>query len=309
MKAHTDDRSELGSIRLLQCFDVLMAECSVTRAAARLNLSQTAVSHALARLRVKFGDQLLVKKSGGMTPTARGLELHSQVSSLLKSIERLFEAPRPFTPARTRMRFTVMLPEFLEHLIVPPLVARFEREAPEAEVVFRTSDPERALGYLERGVIDVRLGLWPIADAGLRYRILSRERLVCIARKGHPSIRGTMSPDQFFRAKHVRIFRERRSVSMGAVDSAVAAAGGKLRVAVRVQHAYGLAQIVARSALVGVVPERFAQHLRAELPLQVISIPISIPEQRMALYWHERSHKEEAQRWFRSVVTEIVRES
>ena len=181
---HIANRPSLDSVRLLHCFDVLMAECSVTRAAARLNVSQAAISHALGRLRRLFGDPLLIKRSGGMAPTSRGIELHAQVSGLLHGIERLFEGLLPFTPSRARMRFTVMLPEFLEYLLFPLLIPRLEREAPEVEVEFRSPDPVHAFEYLEHGVVDLRLGLWPTAARGLRYKMLSHERLVCIVQEG-----------------------------------------------------------------------------------------------------------------------------
>lgn len=304
---HIANRPSLDSVRLLHCFDVLMVECSVTRAAARLNVSQAAMSHALGRLRAVFGDPLLIKRSGGMAPTTRGLELHTQVSDLLRGIDRLFEGPLPFTPSSARMRFTLMLPEFLEHLLIPLLMPRLEREAPEVEIEFRSPDPVHAFEYLEQGVVDLRLGIWPTAATGLRYKMLSRERLVCIACKGHPSVRSPMNAEDFFNAKHVRIYRNRTSASMNAVDQAAAALGRKLKVAVRVQSTYGLAQIVSHSMLIGVVTERLARHLSEQFPLQIVQLPLPVPEQRTAMYWHERTHNEEPHRWFRAFVTDIVR--
>ncbi|MGZ8267585.1 MAG: LysR family transcriptional regulator [Burkholderiales bacterium] len=304
---HVPNRPSLDSIRLLHCFDVLMAECSVTRAAARLNVSQAAMSHALGRLRRLFGDPLLIKRSGGMAPTGRGLELHTQVSGLLHGIDRLFEAPAPFTPARARMRFTVMVPEFLEHLVVPRLVARLEREAPAVQLDFRTPDAVHAFELLERGIVDLRLGFWPTAAGGLHYKMLTRERMVCIARNGHPSIRGRISAEGFLAARHVRIYRDRTSVSMNAVDQAAAQLGRKVQVAVRVQNSYGLAQVVSQSMLIGVATERLARHLATQLPLQVVPLPVPVPDLRTALYWHERTHKEEPHRWLRALVMDVVR--
>lgn len=304
---HIPNRPILDSIHLLHYFNMLMVECSVTRAAARLNVSQAAMSHALGRLRAVFGDPLLIKRSGGMAPTSRGLELHVQVSDLLHGIDRLFEGPVPFTPSRARMRFTLMLPEFLEHLLIPLLMPRLEREAPEMEVEFRSPDPVHAFEYLEQGIVDLRLGFWPTAATGLRYKMLSRERLVCIVCKGHPSVRSQMNAEDFLNAKHVRIHRGRTSVSMNAVDRAAAALGRKLKVAVRVQSTYGLAQIVSHSTLIGVVNERLARHLCEQFPLQIVQLPLSVPEQRTAMYWHERTHNEDPHRWFRAVITGIVR--
>lgn len=304
---HIPNRPLLDSIHLLHCFDVLVVERSVTRAAARLNVSQAAMSHALGRLRAVFGDPLLIRRSGGMAPTSRGLELHAQVSGLLQGVNRLFEGPLPFTPSHARMRFTLMLPEFLEPLLIPLLMRRLEHEAPEVEVEFRSPDPVHAFEYLEQGLIDLRLGIWPTVATGLRYKMLSRERLVCIVCKGRSSVRGQISAEDFLNARHVRIHRDRTSVSMNAVDRAAAALGRKLKVAARVQTTYGLAQIVSHSTLIGVVTERLARHLREQFPLQIMPLPLSVAEQRTAMYWHERTHNEEPHRWFRAVITDILR--
>jgi len=300
------ERPTLDSVHLLHCFDLLMVECSVTRAAARLNVSQAAMSHALSRLRRLFGDPLLIKRSGGMAPTSRGIDLHVQVLGLLHGIDRLFEEPQPFTPLQTRMRFTVMLPEFIEHCLFPRLMPRLELEAPDIEVEFRSPDPVHAFEYLEHGVVDLRLGLWPTKSRGLRYKMLSRECLVCIVRHGHPLARTALSAEGFFNAKHVRIYRDRTSVSMNAVDQASAALGHKLQVVVRVQNTYGLAEVVSHSSLIGIVTERLARNLSAQHSLQIMPLPLHIPEQRIALYWHERTHGEAPHRWFRSVITDIL---
>lgn len=306
MSVHSPARPTIDSIHLLRCLDVLMVECSVTRAAARLNVSQATMSHALARLRQVFGDPLLIKRAGGMAPTSRGLELRTQVAALLRALGRMLEGPTVFTPALARMRFTMMLPEFVEPLLVPALISRLERDAPGVEVEFRAPDPIHAFEMLAQGSVDLRLGYWPTTATGLHYKMLSRERLVCIARRRHPRIRGRIDVEDFLAARHVRTHRERTSVSMNAVDHAVARLGTKLHVAVRVPNAYGLAHVVSQSLLIGIVTERLARHLSGIFPLQAAPLPIAVPERRTALYWHERTHKDEPHYWFRSLVTEIA---
>lgn len=275
MPVHSPARPGIDSVHLLRCLEVLMVECSVTRAAARLNVSQTTMSHALARLRQVFGDPLLIKRAGGMAPTSRGLELRAQVGTVLRGLERMLEGPAVFTPGLARMRFTMMLPEFVEPLLAPALISRLERDAPGVEVEFRAPDPVRAFELLAQGTVDLRLGYWPTTATGLHYKMLSRERLVCIARRRHPRIRGGIDVEDFLAARHVRIHRERTSVSMNAVDHAVAKLAAKLHVAVRVPNAYGLAHVVSRSLLIGIVTERLARHLRGIFPLQVVPVPLA----------------------------------
>ena len=294
--------------RLLQCFATLLTERSVSRAAARLELSQPAMSHALGRLRRLFDDPLLLKGHGHMTPTARALELEAEVRALLAGAERLVSRPAEFVPATTRPRFVVMTPEFVEYLLAPPLVAHVENHAPGIDIAFRTSDPEHAPDWFESGEIDIRLGWLPDPPPLLRVKLLFRDPLVCIARRNHPRLKNRITAEQYLETAHVRVERPRTRVSTGAVDAAVAAAGGRLRIALQVQNAFALANAVAKSNLISTVPQRLARVMAAHHPLQILPLPLDVPDVRIAMYWHERTHKQPAQRWFRQLLAETAKD-
>lgn len=294
-------------LKLLLCFDALMAERSVSRAAERLNLSQPAMSHALARLRRLFDDPLLLKGRGLMTPTSRALQLETQVRELLSGLRRLSEQPAAFEPATARVRFTVMAPEYAEYLLAAPLALQLEREAPEIVLDFRASDSERAFDWLARGDMDFRLGWWPEPPAALRYKLLFRDRLVCVVRKGHPRFRSTISTEDYLGAMHVRVQTPRTAVSSGAVDQAVTTLHRNLSVALRVQNLSVMSEVVAASNLVATIPERLASRLQEKYALQLLPLPLTVPDVRMALYWHERTHKHAAHRWFRQAMSEAAK--
>lgn len=294
-------------LKLLMCFDALMAERSVSRAAERLNLSQPAMSHALARLRRLFDDPLLLKGRGLMTPTSRALQLEGQVQELLSALRRLSEQPAAFEPATARLRFSVMAPEYAEYLLAAPVALQLQREAPSVALDFRPTDPDRALDWLARGDLDFRLGWWPEPPAALRYKLLFRDRLVCAVRKGHPRFRTSLSTEDYLSAPHVRVQTPRTSVSSGAVDHAATALRRTLNVALRVQNLSVMSEVVSTSNLVATVPERLALRLQEKYPLQVLPLPLAVPDIRMALYWHERTHKHAAHRWFRQTVSEAAK--
>lgn len=293
--------------RLLQCFAALLSERSVSRAAARLELSQPAMSHALGRLRRLFDDPLLLKGHGHMTPTARALELEIEVRALLAGAERLISRPAEFVPATTRTRFVVMTPEFVEYLLAPPLIAHVEAHSPGIDIAFRTSDPEHAPDWFENGEIDIRLGWVTDPPPLLRVKLLFRDPLVCIARRNHPRLKNRISTEQYLDTAHVRVERPRTRVSTGAVDAAVSALGGRLRIALQVQNAFALANSVAKSNLISTVPQRLARVMAAHHSLQILPLPLDVPDVRIAMYWHERTHKQPAQRWFRQLLAEIAR--
>ncbi len=293
---------------LLQCFMTLMSERSVSKSALRLGLSQPAVSHALGRLRRLFDDALLLKGHGHMTPTARALELEVEVRALLASAEHLVSRPAEFVPATTRVRFVVMTPEFVEYLLAPPLVAHIQTHASGIDVAFRTTDPEHAPDWFESGEIDIRLGWLPAPPPLLRVKLLFRDPLVCIARRSHPRLKNRITAEQYLATAHVRVERPRTGVSTGAVDAAVAAVGGRLRIALQVQNAFALANSVAQSSLIATLPERLARVMAAQYPLQILPLPLDVPDVRIAMYWHERTHKQPAHRWFRQLLAETAKD-
>jgi DNA-binding transcriptional LysR family regulator len=294
-------------MKLLQCFEVLMAERSVSRAAMRLDLSQPAMSHALGRLRSLFDDPLFLKGHGHMIPTARALELEAQVHEVREGAERLVRKPVAFDPGSARIQFAIMASEHVEYLLASRLVERLQREAPGIDVEFRPTDRERALGWLERGEIDFRLGWWPKPAQTLRGKALFRDRLVCLARKGHPEIRGGITTEQFLLASHVRVKTPRIGVSMQAIDEAVSFLRRKLRIALKVHNTFILSQVVSHSDFIASVPELLALRLIEHYPLQALPLPLSVPDIRIVLWWHERTHKQAAHRWFRQLLADIAK--
>lgn len=293
-------------LQLLRCFEALLSERSVSRAAVKLNLSQPTLSHALARLRTLFDDPLLTRGQGGMAPTSRALALQPQVRDALSVAYRLVEKRTVFQPGESRMEFTVMTAEYVEYLLLPRLIARLSREAPHVRVTFRSAQPDRALEWLERGELDFRLGWWPESAPTLRAKRLMRDPLVCVARQGHPLLAGAITEEQFMSIPHV-IQSERMRSARRAIDQAVLSRHRQLEVQYKVQDALALCNVVAHSNLIGMLPERFARALAEKFPLQVIAVPMAIAEVRQAMYWHERTHNEPSHQWFRQVIADLAK--
>jgi DNA-binding transcriptional LysR family regulator len=294
-------------LQLLRCFEALMTERSVSRAAVKLDLSQPAMSHALGRLRTLFDDPLLARGRGGMTPTGRALGLEPQVREALSAAYRLVEKRTLFSPSESRQEFTVMTAEYIEYLLLPRLIARLNEEAPFVRVTFRSAQPDRALEWLERGELDFRLGWWPESAPALRAKRLLRDPLVCVARQGHPVIAGVITEEQFMGIPHV-IQSERMKSARRAIEQAVLLRHRHLQVQFKVLDALALCNVVAHSDLIGTLPERFARALATKFPLQVMPIPMAIAEIRQAMYWHERTHNEPSHQWFRQLISDLSKE-
>jgi DNA-binding transcriptional LysR family regulator len=293
-------------LKLLRTFLVLMQEHSVSKAALRLNLSQPTMSHALGRLRRLFNDPLLLNTHGGMTPTARGHEIRAEVEALVQRFDRLLAPDEAFDPTTSRIKMSIMAPEFAGDLLAPPLLHRLEQEAPGIEIEFIAADPLAALELLELGQIDFRLGWWPDPAPALRHKLLWTEKLVCIAGAGHPHLSDPVRATEYFAARHLRIKRLGQSFSMMTIDSLAARAHQPIRIGGWVQNAATMVNVVAATEMIGTLSERLASSL-ATPEIRLSRLPFDVPELKVALYWHERTHGHAAHRWFRNLFTDVVR--
>ena len=293
-------------LALLRSFCVLIAEESVSRAADRLGIGQPAMSHALARLRDAFDDPLLVRSQHRMVPTAKALELHEDVRHILARLDGL-RAPRQFDPLTTPAQFTMTATEFVEYEIFPRLMERLALEGPAVSILVRQPYPERAMGWLETGEIDFRLGSTENAPPALRGRPLFSDRLVSIVRHGHPALDRPITTERYVDLPHVRPEIEGRSRSERAVDDAMAAMHRKLRLSLRVRNYLTVPHVVAQSDLAAIVPSRLARAFAEVLPLTIFETPLKLPTIPYSIYWHDRTHGSPAHRWLRRLIADVAK--
>jgi DNA-binding transcriptional LysR family regulator len=190
---------------LLLIFRELMARGRASDVAQHLGLSPSAVSHALGRLRDVFGEVLFVRRSHGLEPTQRALELQPRVEELLTLIGAAVSSGAPFDPAQSRRRFRIVCAEEVASLVGPRLTAAFRAEAPLANFTTRWAILERALRAVRRGEADVALGVFPQIPAGFVAQPLYEDDYCVIARKDHPSVRGSVDAATYARIGHLTV--------------------------------------------------------------------------------------------------------
>lgn len=284
-------------LNLLVVLDALLAERSVTRAAARVGLSQPAMSSALGRLRKRLGDPLLVRTAEGMVPTPRAVALGVPLREALSTLEQALESAVDFDPLRARRTFSVACSDYAHVVVVPQLTARLAELAPRCSLrVFPVREGMSLAGELERGRAELALGLSAknTAPGGA----LLHDRWVCALRAGHPLL-GALSVEALLAAGHVAVLPQGEGGEP--LDQLLSSGGLERRVALRVPQLAAAALAVAGSELLWVVPERV---VRALAPLGIVSaeLPITMPELSVSMAWHKRMHHEPAQAWFRAMV-------
>jgi DNA-binding transcriptional LysR family regulator len=309
---------QLASIdlNLLVAFDALTRERSVTRAAARVGVTQSAMSHALRRLRELLGDALLVRGREGMMLTPRAQALLAPVRSGLATLGRAIAEPSVFVPQSAKRAFTLATPDLFDVLAVPSLLAHIRARAPGVDLAIVTIDPRDLMERLETGDVDAavvarvdnsRTAPQP-SPHGLVQTTLFRDRFVCLLRRDHPAFAkgGALTLAKYCALSHALVAP--RGTGLGPVDEALAARGKTRRIALRVPHFLSALAIVARSDLVLTAPSPLAALSPPELALAVFPPPLALPDHSVNLLWHERYTNEPSHTWLRDLVAEVARE-
>lgn len=249
-------------LNLLLVFEVLLAERHVGRAAARLGITQSGASYALARLRTLTGDPLFVRNPKGVEPTIRALALADPIADILQRARATLAPHDAFDPSRSTRRFNLGATDYVTLIMLPPLLERFRITAPGIDLRIHNIDRDTITPLLDSGVIDAAIGISP-DPRPKRFSLqpLFEDRLMCVARESHPAFaadRATMTPAEFAALPHLLITP--RGDLAGPVDVALARHGLSRRIAVAIPHFLGAPFAIAASDVVAVVAERAIAH-------------------------------------------------
>ena len=292
-------------LNLLLVLDAVLEETSVTRAARRIGLSQSATSHALARLRAVLDDPILVRTPRGMAPTARARELALPVRRALEALGEALAPPRPFDPGRSTQSFTLSLEDAGQVGLLPILAERLKSEAPGVNLGVMPAGAALPEEGLADGSIDLALAVSPQPKAGFHTEVVFVTPYVSIARTDHPEIAKRLTLKRFADLDHV-ILGGPGSVDPE-IDRALASAGRTRRAALTVPSLLPIPWLVARSDLVATVPALLLGLDRARLPLARRKPPVPIESTTGSIVWHERTHSDPAHLWLRRVLREACR--
>ncbi|WP_341677455.1 LysR family transcriptional regulator [Niveibacterium sp. SC-1] len=269
---HKIDISRID-LNLLVVFEALMEERHVGRASVRLSLSQSATSHALARLRALFEDPLFVRNPRGIEATARGRELAVPIAEALAQLRVVFAPKAAFDPAALRRTFTVSTHDYALATLVPALMVALRAQAPGVELRCVSVHPTRIVEALDRGELDFALGgLRRVQAARVQHTLLFRDHFVGVARQGHPRLRkGRMSLKDFAAQSHVVVSPS--GETRVDVDAALVALGIERRIAMTAPSFLALPFIVEGSDLIGVLPRRLAARAAERMALSCFELP------------------------------------
>lgn len=291
-------------LNLLKTLDALLDERSVTRAAARLSLTQPAVSGMLNRLRDYFDDPLFIRVPHGIVPTTRAEELATPIKRILADINVLLQ-PVTFDPLTANLTFTIAATDYALRAVVVPFIAALKTQAPGIRVRVVPVTPGSLVSQLEQGNIDVALITPHTTPDELHSRALYDERYVCMMRADHPNAGEPMTLDRFCALEHVLVSYEGDGFR-GVTDSALEKIGRTRHVGLSVSHFLVLPDVLALSDMIAVVPERIAEN---QTGMFICETPVPVPGFTKSMAWHGRTHRNPAQAWLRGLLLQTSQRS
>ena len=296
-----------ADLNLLTALNALLAEGSVSKAAERLGLSESAMSRTLARLREATGDELLVRAGRAMVPTPRAQALRARVRALVEDAGAVLQPAVSGLDLSTLQRlFTVRANDGFTEAFAHLLVARTAREAPGVRLRFAPK-PDKDVRPLREGLIDLDVGVLGASGPEVRVQTLYRDHFVAVVRQGHPLLsKGAITPERYAACDHV--VTSRRGKLTGPVDDALAAVGLTRNVAVIVPSFGTALSTAAATDMVALIPASYFEHLKARSALRSFDLPVTTEHITVSQMWHPRLDRDAAHRWLRGVVLEVCRQ-
>jgi len=297
-------------LNLLHVFDTLIELRSVTRAADRLGLTQSAVSHALRRLRQALDDPLFTRSPQGLQPTARAEEMAAGIHEGLRRL-RGAVSPARFDEAQARRRFTIAAGPYFCALLIPALIERIRREAPAVSLQV-VPVGEQLATLLDRGTVDLALGAFARMPGRFSAETLYEEDMVWVAAANNPLARLPFDTDHVLAQPRVSIVASMtRSApdAMGGEDSLLMTVAAGISVSwfdegIVVYDSQTAVAVVASSDLVALVPRRIATH--AVEKIVVLGPDGSQGGLAIRMLWHARQREDAGLAWLRRQIHAVA---
>ncbi len=291
-------------VGLLRVFEAVLVERQITRAARRLNITQSAVSNSLARLRRLFDDELFVRTPDGMQPTATALSIAEPVAAALDAIRSALAVKLPFDPARDEASFALGLSEYAETLLAPALITRLARSAPGVRLVVRHVERGDGLRLIDDGQIDLTAGVLPAPRPHMLAATLLDDDMATLMRQGHPAA-GRLDFATYLSHPHILVSAS--GARSGAIDRLLEAEGHQRHLAAVVGHLSVVPAILQDSDYLCTMPGRLVRGLAAAHRLDWAPTPMTLKPLRLSMIWHRRQDRQPAHLWLRGELDETAK--
>lgn len=288
-------------LNLLISLQALLRTRSVTKAALQLNVTQSAMSRTLQRLRQQLGDPLFIRTRTGLEPTERVLALEANLNLILDRAEELFSTPE-FDPLDSQKTFKLLMNDLWAVVFMPSIYQDLFNNAPNLHFECFSRAPN-FMELLAKGEADLAFSSLEVdAQADIYAQELGQDKLITVMRDTHPLANKEMTIEEYCQYQHILITLGGNH--LGAVDVALAKKGYQRDVALRLPHFIAAPHIVSKTDLLLTLPASIAQHLAKDLGLVLKAPPVELEGFEFYMVWHARQHNNQAHRWLRSQIAE-----
>jgi DNA-binding transcriptional LysR family regulator len=297
MKNSNSNEPQLSDLKVVL---TLIEDSTVTRAAERLGVTQSALSYQLERMRKRFADPLFVRVGNRMAPTPFAQRLADPAARVLRIVETEIAGLTAFDPSSTHREFRIGLNEMGAITLLPKLVQLMTAAAPQARLIPVYVDVASMAHALESGLMDVAAGHFPQTHDLLVRQLLYRRDYVCVARRDHPTIGKSVTLQQFSQTPQIetpalQATKNWLSVQLREHDL-------QTSVHIHTQHVASIPFIVAASDSVAVIPRELFELFSPIAAIKVVDLPIQIPAIDIHQHWHPRVASDPAIKFLRGLM-------
>jgi len=293
-------------LKLLQVFDEVYKTRNVSRAGENLGMRQSSVSIALARLRRHFGDPLFVRTSDGLQPTPHATALVDQVRQAIELLRIVTRQQAVFDAGKAARTFRVCMTDITHIALLPALMTRVSEVAPNIQVEITHISNETAR-MLESGDADLAVGYMPALEAGFYQQKLFDQNFACVVQREHPRVRSRLTQMAFRRERHALV--PTAGTGHELVERELERLGVHRKVVLQLPNFLGIGGLVASTDMMITVPQRVADTLLRIADVKVFPPPFEFPSFAIKQHWHERYQQDPANRWLRSVISDLFLEN
>lgn len=293
-------------LNLLVVFQEVFQERQISSVARKLNLSQPAVSNALARLRKTFNDELFVRTSLGMQPTPLAQQLADPISVALVNVTKALNQQERFDSPNSQRRFTIAMTDVGEMYFMPVLIEQCRQIAPHIQIATVRANSVDLMAEMETGRIDLALGAFDEVSGALYHRRLFQQDYVCLHRQHHPvlsELREEISLREFLAAEHLIVSTKESPYDK--INQTLEKAGISAGANFTVPHFSAVPYILSNSDLVAIVPQKLAASAAQHFRLAYSKVPLKLPTLQTNIFWHRRFAQDEGNQWLRQCLVDL----
>lgn len=293
-------------LKNLMVFDEVYRTGSISRAAEKLDVGQSAISMILAKFRRHYNDPLFVRTSEGMRPTRLADEIVGPIRQAMTSLKTTLQHRAAFDPGSSDQMFSLCMTDIGQRVMMPRLLEHFREVAPDVRIDLSYTSANTAR-QLESGEVDLALGFLANLNAGIFQQQLFTDRFVCIVNRDHRRLRGkALTLEEFQREFHLTVAT--RGTGHVIVEETLERNNIRRKVGLRIPNFLGVVSNIVCTEYLAIVPERFARIIAESNSIKVMELPFSVPNYRVMQHWHERSSRDPATTWLRETIRTLFRE-